>query len=158
MREFENIVVIKSLEMWAGLSGLPLGWLIARPAIARQIEAFRPSARAGGAATIAALATLDDLAYVRATVRRILDEKSHLFRTLRKLNMLQPLPSWANFSAGARRTWRCGLVSAATGAARYFRLSPDRCHASQHLRIAAATPETTRMLKEALIELALELP
>ena len=158
VREFDNIVVIKSLEMWAGLSGLPLGWLIARPAIARQIEAFRPSARVGGAATIAALATLDDLAYVRATVRRIRDEKSHLFRTLRKLNMLQPLPSWANFLLAHVERGDAGWYQQQLAQRDIFVYRPTDATLSQHLRIAAATPETTRMLKEALIELALELP
>ncbi len=51
-REFDNIVVIKSFEMWAGLNGLPLAWLIARPPLARQIEAYRPSARVTAAAMI----------------------------------------------------------------------------------------------------------
>ena len=157
-REFDNIVVIKSFEMWAGLNGLPLAWLIARPALARQIEAYRPSARTGSAAIIAALATLDDLTYVRATVRRIRDEKSHLFRTLRKLNMLQPHPSWANFLMLDVVRGDAAWLQQQLAQRDIFVYRPTEPELPQQLRIAAVTPETTRLLKEALIELALEIP
>jgi histidinol-phosphate aminotransferase len=158
VREFENIAVIQSLEMWAGLNGLPIAWLIARPPLARRLEAFRPSARVAAAAVIAALATLDDLAYVRATVRRIRDEKSHLFRTLRKLNMAQPLPSWSNFLLAQIERGDAGWFQQQLAQRDIFVYRPDDPALPRHLRIAAATPETTRMLKEAMIEIARDLP
>lgn len=157
-REFDNMVVIKSFELWAGLNGLPMAWLIARPALARQIEAYRPSVRVASAAIVAAVATLDDLSYVRATVRRIRDEKSHLFRTLRKLNMLQPLPSWANFLLAEVTRGDAAWFQQQLAQRDIFVYRPTEPELPGHLRIAAATPETTRMLKDGLIELALELP
>jgi histidinol-phosphate aminotransferase len=158
VREFENIVVVQSLELWAGLSGLPIAWLIARPAVARQLEAYRPSARVAAASVIAALATLDDLAYVRATVRRIRDEKSHLFRNLRKLNMLQPTPSWANFILASIERGDAAWYQQQLAQRDIFVYRPTNPELPRHLRIAAVTPETTRILKEALIEIARDLP
>lgn len=157
-REFDNIVVIQSLELWAGLTGLPIAWLIARPAVARQIEAYRPSPRVAAASVIAALATLDDLTYVKATVRRIRDEKSHLFRTLRKLNMLQPLPSWSNFMLARTERGEAAWHQQQLAQRDIFVYRPTSPELPRHLRIAAVTPETTRILKEALIEIALDLP
>jgi histidinol-phosphate aminotransferase len=158
VREFDNIIVIQSLETWAGLAGLPVAYLIARPALARQIDAYRPVPRVSAAAMIAAHATLDDLAYVRATVRRIRDEKSHLFRMLRKLNMLQPLPSWANFLLARIERGTAQEIQQALAARDIFVYRPVHPALDQHLRIAAATPETTRLLKEALVEISRELP
>jgi len=157
-REFENIIVIQSLETWAGLAGLPIAYLIARPALARQIEAYRPVPRVSAAAMIAAHATLDDLTYVRATVRRIRDEKSHLYRMLRKLNMLRPLPSWANFLLVQIERGTAQEIQQALAQRDIFVYRPVDPVLDQHLRIAAVTPETTRLLKEALIEIARELP
>jgi histidinol-phosphate aminotransferase len=51
VREFDNIIVIQSLETWAGLAGLPIAYLIARPALARQIEAYRPVPRVSASPT-----------------------------------------------------------------------------------------------------------
>jgi histidinol-phosphate aminotransferase len=157
-REFDNIAVIQSLELWAGLAGLPIAWVIARPSVARQIEAHRPSARVASAAVVAALATLDDLAYVRATVRRIRDEKSHLFRTLRKLNMLQPMPSWTNFLLARVERGDAAWYQQQLAQRGIFVYRPTAPELPSHLRIAAVTPETTRILKESLIDIARDLP
>ncbi|MCC6704048.1 MAG: histidinol-phosphate aminotransferase family protein [Thermomicrobiales bacterium] len=158
VREFENIAVIQSLELWAGLNGLPIAWVIAPPKLAREIEAHRPSARVAAAAVVAALATLDDLTYVRATVRRIRDEKLHLFRTLRKLNLLQPLPSWANFILARIERGDAAAIQQQLAQRDIFVYRPTEPELPRHLRIAAATPETTRLLKEALIDIARDLP
>jgi histidinol-phosphate aminotransferase len=158
VREFDNIAVIQSFEMWAGLAGLPFAYVIARPALGRQIEAFRPAARVSSAAIVAAHATLDDMTYVRATARRVRDEKSHLFRMLRKLNMLQPLPSWANFMLAQIERGTAEQIQQGLAARDIFVYRPLDPRLDRHLRIAAGTPETTRLLKEALIDISRELP
>ena len=93
-----------------------------------------------------------------ATVRRIRDEKSHLFRMLRKLNMLQPLPSWANFLLVQIERGTAQEIQQALAQRDIYVYRPVDPVLDQHLRIAAATPETTRLLKEALIEIGRELP
>lgn len=157
VREFENLAIVQSLETWAGLAGLPIAYIVARPQLARTLEAHRPVARVAAAAMIAAHATLDDLSYVRATSRRVRDEKSHLFRTLRKLNLLRPLPSWANFILARIERGDAEQIQQDLAARDIFVYRPIDPVLDQHLRIAAATPETTRLLKEALIEIALEI-
>ena len=98
VREFDNLVVLQTLETWAGLTGFPFAYAIAPPDLAGQIARFRPRAGLPISSLIAAEATLADLAYVRAAAHRVREEKARLYRTLRKLNLVRPLPSWANFS------------------------------------------------------------
>jgi histidinol-phosphate aminotransferase len=96
VREFDNAVVIQTLETWAGLDAFPIAWAVGHPkTLARLAELPRRQPAAGSVA--AALATFDDLDWVMAMVRRVREERSRLYRMLRKLNMVQPLPSWAGF-------------------------------------------------------------
>jgi histidinol-phosphate aminotransferase len=154
--EFTNLVVLKTFETWAGLAGLPLAYAIAPPRLsARFAEAMiRPPA---GGAVIAAEATLDDLAYVEATVERIRNEKSHLFRTLRKLNMIRPFPSWANFLTARIERGDPARFDAELRARGISWRSPAAPELPGFVRISAATPDATIALKNALIEIAANL-
>lgn len=154
VREFDNIIVARSFETWAALAGFPFAFAIAPPRIARELTEMGPAAAIPAGSLIAAEATLDDLAYVRATVQRVREEKSRLYRTLRKLNMVRPLPSWANFL----------LVRVERGNADWFHRElaerdlhlhlPEHPRLEGYLRVSATRSEHTSALKQALIELA----
>jgi histidinol-phosphate/aromatic aminotransferase/cobyric acid decarboxylase-like protein len=77
---------------------------------------------------------------------------------LRKLNMLQPLPSWANFLLAQIERGTAQEIQQALAARDIFVYRPVDPALDQHLRIVAATPETTRLLKEALVEISRDLP
>ena len=157
-REFENLVVVQTFETWAGLASLPLAWAVAPPKLAREIaRRSRPSGVAR-LSLVAALATLDDLTAVMASVRRVMIEKGRLFRQIRKLNMISPpYPSWANFL----------LCRFERGSADFFvpRLAergidvhrPPHPELRNHVRISAVSADWTNALKQALIDIALEL-
>jgi histidinol-phosphate aminotransferase len=157
VREFDNLVVLGSFETWAGLVGFPFAYAIAPAAIAGDLARFRPRPEIAAASLLAAEATLDDLDYVRASAHRVREERSRLYRTLRKLNTLRPLPSWANFL----------LVRVERGDAILFERElaergiivhrPTQPELPDHLRISAVGPESTLELKRALIEIGLTL-
>jgi histidinol-phosphate aminotransferase len=157
VREFENVVVLRTFETWAGLAGLPIAYAIAPAALAAAIGERRFRQEVAGAAVIAAQATMQDLPWVEATVERVREEKARLFRTLRKLNMVQPFPSWANFLLA-----RVERGEADHFAAELFRRA-IRVHRPSHpalancFRISATTAEATAALKAAFIEAAREL-
>lgn len=153
-REFDNVVVVNTFETWAGLAGLPLAYAVVPPKLAHELASYRrPSGIALGA-IVAAEATLDDLPRVRATVHWVRQERSRLYRVLRKLNLVQPLPSWANFllarvERGDRATIVAGLARRGIVVAR-----PEQPELAPFLRISAGRPEQTDALKVALIEIA----
>lgn len=157
-REFENLVVLQTFETWAGLPALPLAWAIAPPSVARAIERFgRPSGIAR-LPIVAALAALADNATVQATVRHVMVEKGRLFRQIRKLSMISPpYPSWSNFllcriERGSNEFFVPRL--AARGIDVFPVTNPEL---PNHLRISAVSADATNAVKQALIDIALDL-
>jgi histidinol-phosphate aminotransferase len=158
VREFENLVLLQTFETFAALTAFPLAWAIAPPRVAREIAARgRPSGMAR-ASVVAGLAALDADAEIRSTVRRVMIEKGRLFRQLRKLSMISPpYPSWSNFL----------LARIERGTSEFFvpRLASRgiTVHDVQspflpnHLRISGVSIDATTALKQALIEIALDL-
>lgn len=153
-REFENVMIVSTFETWAGLAGLPVAFAVAPPSLIAQLERYRRPGGLAMGAVIAASATLDDLAYVQATMKRVREEKARLYRTLRKMNMVRPLPSWGNFLLVRIERGDAELFArelARRGIQVYLPPQPELAH---HLRISATRPDHTQALKEALIEIA----
>jgi histidinol-phosphate aminotransferase len=157
-REFENVVVLQSMEWWGGLIYLRGAWAICPPAMAELLaEAVWPAVPDRRAA-VAGHAVLDDWAWMRRVLHHTTMEKGRLYRQLRKLNMLHPpYPSWGNFV----------LARFARGGVEFFvpRLEergirvfvPDQDLLPDHIRVTAVSAEATDALKRALIDIALEL-
>lgn len=156
-REFTNVIVLQSFETWAGLGGLPFAYTIGPPALMRDLASFGQPGGVAMGSVLAAMATLDDLAYVRATVQRVREERSRLYRMLRKLNMIRPYPSWANFllaqvERGDADRITLGLARRGIQVHRPRHPALERC-----LRVSATLPDQTDALKRALIDLSVEL-
>lgn len=156
VREFENVVVFRTLETWAGLSWLPLAYAVGPPAMISEMARYRPSLSVARGALAGAAATMDDIAYVLATVRRVREERSRLYRSMRKLNMVRPFPSWANFlllrvERGGRETVVRELLRRDIVVHR-----PSQPGLEQYIRVSATRPEQTDALRNALIDLAVQ--
>lgn len=157
-REFDNLVVLQSMELWAGLQKWPLAWAIAPPSIIEQIEAHRSSSGPSREAVLAALATLDDWSWVKETLRRVTIEKGRLYRQLRKLSMISPpYPSWANFLLARfeRGDTAFFLPRLEERGILVHDIADPRL--PNHIRVSAVSAEATDALKRALIEIALDL-
>ncbi|HLU34589.1 MAG TPA: aminotransferase class I/II-fold pyridoxal phosphate-dependent enzyme [Thermomicrobiales bacterium] len=158
VREWENMIVTQTFETFAGLTSLPLAWAIAPPRFTKEIaKRGRPSG-IGRTSLVAGLATLDEMAAVQQSVRRVMAEKGRLFRQIRKLNMISaPYPSWSNFL----------ICRFERGSSDFFlpRLEergidlyrPPHPNLRNHVRISAVSGEWTAALKNALIDIALDL-
>ena len=87
---------------------------------------------------------------------RVREEKSRLYRTLRKLNMIRPHPSWANFMLARIERGDPDMFEHALRDRAIVIHRPPHPELSNCFRISATTPEATGALKEALIEAAAE--
>ena len=157
VREFDNLLVVQTFETWAALAGLPLAYAICPPRLLRELGAYGRPGGVAMAAVVAAEATLDDLAYVRATVQRVREERSRLYRTLRKLNMVRPLPSWANFLLARVERGDAGWIAGELARRGILVHRPTQIELSGCLRISASRPDHTDALKQALIDIARDL-
>jgi len=154
VREFENIVVLRTFETWAGLGGFPIAYAIAPPKLAAALRERRFHTAIAASAVVAAHATLDDLSCVNASVERIRAEKARLYRTLRKLNMIQPFPSWANFLLARIERGDPDMFVAELCARGISVHRPTFPELADCIRISALSLEATTALKIALIEIA----
>ena len=150
-REFDNVVILDTLETWGGLDAFPVGWAIGSPATLDRL---------GGVGTVpsgsllAGLAVFEDLANVRAAIRAVRDERSRMYRMLRKLNLVQPLPSWANFMlVRVTRGDRDAIVSGLASRGILVHV-PDGPGLERFIRISAGRPDDTDALRRALVEIA----
>jgi len=156
-REFDNVVVLRTLETWAGLSGFPIAYAIAPPKLAAALCERKFHRVVSGSAMVAAHATLDDLRHVLVGVERVRDEKARLFRTLRKLNMIRPYPSWANFLLARVERGEADHFAAELHRRCISLHRPAHPLLAGHFRISAVSADATAVLKNALIEIAADL-
>ncbi|HET8631677.1 MAG TPA: aminotransferase class I/II-fold pyridoxal phosphate-dependent enzyme [Thermomicrobiales bacterium] len=151
-REFDNLVVLRSLDAWAGLAGLRVAYGVFPADLMPYLWKLAPPFGVSAAALAAVEATFDDLDHVRSAVMRIKVERGRLFRQLRKLNLLQPLPSQGNFLLcrvlrGEGRALRDRLADLGI-LVHWDGALPD------HLRISVGRPEDTDVLLKALVTIA----
>lgn len=153
--EFDNVVVVRSFEYWAGIDDPACAWVAASPRAAAALgldgEPPRREAIAGALATLASLDT------VEATLRLLREERSRLYRFLRKLSFLEPIPSWGPFLAA-----RVDLVPrerVVAGLARRGVLiyAPDEIGLERVVRIGIGSRSAMDRLRAALVELGADI-
>lgn len=153
--ELDNVVVLRSFESWAGLPEISCAWAVAPARLAGAFElaptAVKPEVIAG------AMATLQDRASVAATLKLVREERSRLYRFLRRLSFLEPLPSWAPFiTARAPLAPRQNLLEGL--AMRGIRIhAPAEPGLEQYVRIGIGSRTAMDRLRTALLELGPEL-
>ena len=144
--ETPNLAVLRTFSKWAGLAGLRLGYGIFPPPLMEVLWKFKQPYNVNVAATVAGLASLQDLTTLRARIALIKQERERLYRALQQIPYLQPLSSQANFvlcqvegrSAAElhRRLFHEGVL------VRYY----DKPGLRNFIRISAGRPEQTERL------------
>lgn len=97
VKQFSNLVVLRSLTKFYSLPGLRLGYAIAQPQRLQRWQQWRDPWSVNSLAEIAAIAALQDLPYQQATWRWLPDCRSALQRHLQAIPGFLPLPGRANY-------------------------------------------------------------
>jgi histidinol-phosphate aminotransferase len=92
-----NLIVLRTLSKWAGMAGLRLGYAVTSPEIAAAMARLKPPYNINTAAMVAALATFQDMAWIRDQIDRIVDERDRLHIALEGIAGIAPTRSQANF-------------------------------------------------------------
>ena len=92
VREYDNLVVGRTLSKAFGLAGLRLGYAVAPPWIAEQYRRVAPLFSVSSLSLAAGVAALEDLDWMKECVRKIISERERMSRTL-----AGALPSQGNF-------------------------------------------------------------
>lgn len=152
VREYPNLVVMRTLSKWAGLAGLRIGYMVAHPSLIDVVMRVKQPYNVNAAAEAAVLATMDDLPYLQSKVEEIIAEKQRLELELAKLPGFEVSPSRANFllcrlTGVSAREVHARLIERGV-LLRYF----DTPLLQNHLRISAGRPDQTDALLAALRE------
>ncbi len=154
IREFHNLVVLRTFSKWAGLAGLRIGYGILPSWMADAAWRVKQPYNVNVAAQVAVQAVFEEMPYFRATIRRIRLERLRMYRALRKLNFVKPLESKANYllvrvtygGGAALQEW---LEEDGIFIRRYS--SPDL---ADYVRISVGRPEDTDRLMRRMTALA----
>jgi histidinol-phosphate aminotransferase len=151
--EYENLMVLRTFSKRAGLAGLRVGYGAFPSALMPHLWKFKQPYNVSVAASAAALAALEDAAYMDTIVRLLVNERERLYAALSTLPYLQPLPSQANFilcRVVGRDAKELKLALEREGIlVRYF----NKPGLTDCIRISVGKPEQTNKLMEILKQL-----
>jgi len=91
-----NVILLKTFSKAYGLAGLRVGYAIARPEIISYMERVRQPFNVNLLAQAAAIAALDDRAFLAKTRKAVLEGKRYLYKELSRMGLAY-VPSVANF-------------------------------------------------------------
>lgn len=166
VRDYDNLVVLRTFSKLAGLAGLRVGYGVFSPRIIQHLWKIKQPYTPSVAASVAAIAALSDRDYLRDTVRRIVAERERLRALLQELGWLRVYPSQTNFLLCRIDTAQAPGALRASGASpgkqlklalqqygilvRYF----DKDGLRDCVRVSVGRPEHTDALMATLHEMA----
>ncbi|MFM6197383.1 MAG: threonine-phosphate decarboxylase CobD [Planktothrix sp.] len=97
VKEFENLVILRSLTKFYSLPGLRLGYAIAHPQRLKKWQGWRDPWPVNSLAVAAGIAVLQDTEFQEQTWHWLEDSRPKLYQDLTHIPGLKPYPSVANF-------------------------------------------------------------
>ena len=154
-----NLIVLRTFSKWAGLAGLRVGYGLCHETVAEYFLKIKQPYNVNVAGEAAAIASLEDIDYLRANVEKLKSERDRMFSELSVIPWLQPFPSSANFVlCRVAEKHGSGAITTAQrlrdslrkkGILVRFYETPEL---RDCLRISAGRPEDTDALVTALVE------
>ncbi len=155
--EFPNLISLRSFGAWAGLWGIPVSYAVTSHQLAEQLRAGCSQNSLSAASRVAAGASLDDAMLLLNRVRHIRLERARLFRRLRKLNFVQPLPSHGPFLCCTLTRGETERVCSLLEAEGILIHDCTNDGLPGHVRVSVGTPEQTDQLFAALCRISVSI-
>jgi histidinol-phosphate aminotransferase len=152
IRQFDNVIVLRSMSKGYSLAGMRAGLGIAQPALIEGLIKVKDSYNIDAVAIQAAAAALRDQAYHKGCVTKVKSERTRVITKLRKLGFIVP-DSATNFVLAQRDVQAIPYIFERLKQldiyVRYFRLPG----LEDKLRITIGTPQQNDALLEAIKEI-----
>ncbi len=97
MKEYPNLMVLRTFSKWAGLAGLRLGYGVFPTAISNYLHGIRDPYNVNVAGFVAVRESFKDIDYLMGNVKKIVAERGRLASELGKIKWLKVYPSNSNF-------------------------------------------------------------
>jgi histidinol-phosphate aminotransferase len=155
VKNFDNVIILRSMSKGYSLAGLRFGYAIAHPDLIAGLMKIKDSYNVDAVAIAAATAAIKDRNYFKETVEKVKKERKRLTERLRLLGFEVP-DSFANFVLAKNRTYKAAEIydklMRRSIYVRYF----DSPYLSDKLRITVGTSEQNDKLLSALKEILSE--
>jgi histidinol-phosphate aminotransferase len=153
--EFNNVIVLRSFDPWHAYARLPGGWALTppRPLVdlgLRDSELERRWLEA-------ALTLLDQRDLANGTLTQIRSERARLYRFVRKLILLEPIPSWGPFLAARVRLVSRDHLMTELRSHGILVHAPVDTGLERMIRVSIATPWMTDRFIQAMTDLSPQL-
>ncbi len=150
IKQYENLIVLRTFSKWGGLAGLRAGYGIMNQEIAKLILKIKPPYNLNAAAQVGILVTLENRKEQESGIEKLNKERERLFGLLNSLHYFKLYPSEANFilcqlTRGDAREVNAKLQERGIFV-RYF----DMPRLQNYLRITVGRPEQDDKLIDAL--------
>ncbi len=147
---YDNLIVLRTFSKRAGLAGLRVGYGIFPSTLMPHLWKIKQPYNVSVAASAAAIASLEDQAYLTETVMRLVAERNRLAESLSEFSFIKVYPSHSNFvlcRISGRDAKELKLALEREGIlVRYF----DKDGLRDCVRISAGKPEHTDALVVAI--------
>lgn len=149
VREYENLVILRSMSKWAGLAGLRIGYMIGSREIVNHLIDIKQPYNVSSASEAALLASLDQRESLMKNVRVLLEQRWKLEAAIDEIDGVQYWPSHGNFLL-CEFERDAKTVYAEMAKRGVFVRVFSHPMLPRHLRISVGTPEQTGRLIEVL--------
>jgi histidinol-phosphate aminotransferase len=154
VKEYPNLIVLRTFSKWAGLAGLRVGYGAFPPAIIEHLWKIKQPYNVSVAGQLAAQASLADRKRLLANVARLVETRQKFYAALSQFSWLKPYPTQANFIlcrvGEGRQASAVKQQLAAQGILVRYYNSPGL---ADHLRFSIGTPDQMARLEEVLKQL-----
>jgi histidinol-phosphate aminotransferase len=154
VQKHPNLVLIRTFSKAFGLAGVRLGYLLARPDLARTIESVKLPFSIGLWQQAAGEAVLSDPGFAKAAVRRIVRERRRVQAALEKIPSISPVPSRTNFVLFEMRMEKPREIVEALAREGVLVRTFDHPRLRNHARVTIGTPAENSAFLRALAQAA----
>ncbi|MCJ7776745.1 MAG: histidinol-phosphate transaminase [Sedimentisphaerales bacterium] len=152
VKQFGNVIILRSLSKGYSLAGLRFGYAIAQPEMIAGIVKVKDSYNVGAIAIAAATAAIKDQEYFRETIEKVKFERKRLIEQLRGLGFTLPESS-SNFVFAEHKTCRAKEIYDKLVQQNIYVRYWDNVGIDNKLRITVGMPEQDDILLSALKEI-----
>jgi histidinol-phosphate aminotransferase len=154
VRQYDNLIVLRTFSKWAGLAGLRVGYGAFPLDIIKHLWKIKQPYNVPVTGQLAARVSLEDREWLMGNVAKIIEERERFYTTLAQFGWLRPYPSRTNFILckveGGRQAAEVKKKLAERGIlVRYY----DSPGLNDHLRFSIGTSEQMARLAEMLKQL-----
>jgi histidinol-phosphate aminotransferase len=155
VKDFDNVIILRSMSKGYSLAGLRFGYAIAQPSLIEGLLKLKDSYNADAVAIAAATAAVKDQQYFKENVEKIKRERKRLTQQLRTLGFKVP-DSFSNFVFAENTKRKAGEIFEKLVQRKIYVRYWNLPGIDNKLRISVGTPEQNDKLLSAMKEILSE--